>query len=575
VALNQALLEQLDAALSGAEDWYVVGARLREATETDGDAREQALPFVFAFGYMLTRDEERRAEQGPFGPMIETDQGQFPPPVSDIEDAQVDAWREAIEALGNPIALARLHDLLWLRRANSERPDLDARAAVDAYREISHNKAWSSIDRVDCLTRALELVVGVRDVERRTAVVDRMVEFAKEDLANEDEGGPGVTLSLLVPLAGLEEPPAQIDELINSAADIYGGDPFIGDTIFDLRAARDPEAADQIRRTQVEAWRGAAGQAEGLVRAMHLQRALEVAKAHGLGDLLEELRRELQEMQPEEFDLKTVSAEVQIPTEKLQNIIDELVGTEGIDDALQNLGALQAPGGTPEQLDQQVAELRESAPLQFLFRKVVLRNDEATTLFIADTPEKHQRWARAQHRANEARFRSLLVANVLDEIPRRHGEASRSQLTELFTTELIDEPTAGRIARAFELYWAREHDDAAHLLASRLESVLRGLAQKVGIPTYTEPSGVKPGHERSLGWILDQLKPVFATALGWHAYLENLLVDPLGLNLRNVIAHGLRDEIDRGDAALLLQAACFLRLVKLSSQEQLGAEPTS
>jgi hypothetical protein len=90
------------------------------------------------------------------------------------------------------------------------------------------------------------------------------------------------------------------------------------------------------------------------------------------------------------------------------------------------------------------------------------------------------------------------------------------------------------------------------------------MARRIGIPIFREPSGAKPGHVQSLGLILDQLRPAFGQA-AWHAYLENLLTDPLGLNLRNVIAHGLRDQVDRLDAALLIQAACYLRLLKVET----------
>jgi hypothetical protein len=44
---------------------------------------------------------------------------------------------------------------------------------------------------------------------------------------------------------------------------------------------------------------------------------------------------------------------------------------------------------------------------------------------------------------------------------------------------------------------------------------------------------------RSLGDLLEALDGRLATP-GWHNYLKSLLADPLGLNLRNVIAHGLR-----------------------------------
>jgi hypothetical protein len=67
---------------------------------------------------------------------------------------------------------------------------------------------------------------------------------------------------------------------------------------------------------------------------------------------------------------------------------------------------------------------------------------------------------------------------------------------------------------------------------------------------------------RPLGDLLHQLRGRFPSE-GWRIHLLHLLVDPLGLNLRNVIAHRVRARIERADATLLLHAIAFLRLLQL------------
>ena len=134
-------------------------------------------------------------------------------------------------------------------------------------------------------------------------------------------------------------------------------------------------------------------------------------------------------------------------------------------------------------------------------------------------------------------------------------------MTTFFTSKLIDRAASERIARAFELWWDGAFDDSAHVIAPRLEGALRTLARGVGIVVIREPVADKPGGVRSLGDIFFALQGRMPA--GWHAYLYHLLSDPLGPNLRNVIAHGVRAQIDRQDAALLLHAACLLRQVQL------------
>jgi hypothetical protein len=86
------------------------------------------------------------------------------------------------------------------------------------------------------------------------------------------------------------------------------------------------------------------------------------------------------------------------------------------------------------------------------------------------------------------------------------------------------------------------------------------MARRVGLTVIREPVGDEPGGARSLGTLLLELRGAFPDP-EWHDYLFNLLANPLGLNLRNTIAHGLSPRVGAGDAALLLHAACYLRLL--------------
>jgi hypothetical protein len=564
MTLKDSAIATLNQAMVDAEGWFAVKTKLAELTPDDGDPDEYR-PLDSAFAYMLVHDEERQVEEGVFAPMFSApDVGQYPPPLSELEEQDVDVWADAVEQIDAPVGLARLHDLLWERR-HGDRPDLHARAAVYAYLVVSKYESWPAIERTWCLTRALQLATSVKDLDRIEEVVRRAVEVAREDLAV-DDGGPGIAFGLLAPLAQLQEPPPALDELIEAADAKHGNDPHIAEAIFDLKAARQPDEAEALRRGQVERWREVAGKATGMLRSLHLQRALEVAKTHGLSDLLDEIRVELRNMTPEDFDLKSVSVDIPVPDE-LDSFLDQLVGQDSWDRALVRLIHGGPPGGEPEHLDKHIADLRQAAPLQFLVTRVVLSADETTAIFRATDEESHQRLARSEQRAQRAKLMgAMVIGPALMRIPEKYGPIESQRLAEFFTSDMIDAATAERIAAAVELLWAGKPDEAAHLIVPRLESVLREFARRLGIPIVVEPSGPKPGHVKSLSPILDQLRPAFAQR-GWHAYVENVLADPLGLNLRNAIAHGLRDRIDEVDAALLIHVACFLRSLELRRRE--------
>jgi hypothetical protein len=169
--------------------------------------------------------------------------------------------------------------------------------------------------------------------------------------------------------------------------------------------------------------------------------------------------------------------------------------------------------------------------------------------------------AKAQHRSFSARIWATFAVSILEGVERRHERLSHEDLSAFFASAFIDDVTAERIATSLDLWWDGHADESAHLLAPRLEAAIRELARRVGIPIIREPVGERPGRVRNLGEILGAVEGRLPTA-GWLAYLQSLLADPLGLNLRNVIAHGLRGEVGREDAALLIHAACFLRLLE-------------
>jgi hypothetical protein len=59
----------------------------------------------------------------------------------------------------------------------------------------------------------------------------------------------------------------------------------------------------------------------------------------------------------------------------------------------------------------------------------------------------------------------------------------------------------------------------------------------------------------------------------WFDYLEALLCDPLAINLRNDIAHGVRQRVGGVEAALLIQAACHLTLIRAAERSEQPLPP--
>ena len=563
------MVELVERALLDAGSWYEIYARIEKAVPEGQEAAYRSA--VWAFGYLLlTPDqiENREREGSPFGAMWEFDGKRLPPRLADVPDEDVGTWLTLFDAIDEPRSRSRIGDLLWERKA-PPRPDQKARAAVAALLELAIDGTWEPLESTHGLVRALEVTMSLSDQELQRRAVETMVKAIKVELESEHDR-PGIPFSLLRPLVDLPPAarPAGLEALIRQTATKYEGDPHHVETAIDLEARLvGADDVPDVRQRQVQLWREAADKAEGLVRLVFLERALEIARTHGLVEEAKQLRVELGSISEEELDLKKITAETKLDSELVEEYVASFINFDNWQDSLVRFGLQGPPGGEPGQLDSEIAKRMQESPIQFLVTKTVIDPDSGAAIFHAADELTHKKAATAEHRQLAGRLWSVFAVDVLRRIEEKYGRPEHQQLTDFFTAPFIEAAIAERIARAFELWWEGQPDDAAHVLVPRLEAIIRELARQLGVPVIREPQGDKPGGVRSLGDLLFALDGRLPTA-GWHAYLINLLSDPLGLNLRNVIGHGMRSSITAEDAALLLHAACFLRLVEPKQQDR-------
>lgn len=556
--MSTAQAELLQAAALEASSWYEIGERLREAAGPQG--QDQVGPIVSAFQYdFIEPTEERRNRWGPFGPMLELADGRvYPVPLEDVPDEWLRQWAELPDRVEHPAIRSRLHDLLWERRWGS-RPDVHARSAVDALERLAVG-SWNALDRAECLVRALELARAVGDEDRRNRIIVKTVEAARASITGQHRE-PGVALRLIESLMRLpaSDQPTEIDELLEDAASAYKPDPWILQSIADLqslRAGSDPEKIRSIYVRQIEHWREAARRATGLVRLAHLENALELARMHGLREMAEELRRTIQAMTPDEMDLKTISATVEMPREQVEEFHNAFLAGEDWRQCLTLFGSYGPPSGDYAANLKMIEQLQQDHPLQFLFRRVIL-GPENVPIRHATTEEEHREVELSEYEARGIAVWGLSAAEILDRIHREKPEPQPEHLTEFFTTSVVVPEIADRVGRALNLYWEGQPDEASHVLVPRLEAIIREMCRQAGLAIIREPRGREPGGVRPLGDLMNALKGRLDES--WRRYLANLLIDPVGTNLRNRIAHALLPRVGREQAAVLFHAACFLR----------------
>lgn len=544
-------LDQLRSCLEKESEWHRVERSFREAL--DEDAGEDARPVVWAFGYMLVgrRREEPRERSGVFAPMIVWENGaSFPPPLVEIETDAAPIWADYAEATEDyPLAASRFHDLLWVIRFGDRAVD-HARAAIDAYLELG--EIVQTMDLVDCISRALEIGSEIGDEDRIAAAVKKAVEVTEAEIAEANERRPGIPMNLLEDLAALkpERRPDNLMDLIEAAGKRYGADPWIAQSASELRASLLPSERTVLAEEQVARWRAEAQEGDGLLRYVHLQHALELARKHSLTKQAEEILVELQSITPEELDLKRISAEVKISREKIDPFIKSFGEQDSWEVALERLGAEGPPitGGPAEQSETLLSRI---IPTQVI-------GSRSSLVFGAAEEEEHDRLDASNDDALRIQLWGTLMVEILDTIRDRLGTPDRNALIDFFTTELIDASIASRLADALLRFFDGDDDGALHIAIPQIEASIRSAAAHLEIVVIKNPQGERPGGVRPLGALLADLRG--RTDEAWRRYFVNALNDSLGLNLRDQVSHGLYGPVSRGDVATALHIALQLRL---------------
>jgi hypothetical protein len=154
--------------------------------------------------------------------------------------------------------------------------------------------------------------------------------------------------------------------------------------------------------------------------------------------------------------------------------------------------------GNAALIDEQSAEF----PLQSLFPTQVL-GQEGTTIRIASSPDDHRIVGLTRQEGLAIAFYGTIIVDVLDAAVERYGIPSATDIAPAFPGSLIDPRLADRLARATVHYLSGDPDAAGHLIAPRLEGLLRHLARSAGVLVIREPRGVRSGWVVSVGDVLN------------------------------------------------------------------------
>lgn len=464
-----------------------------------------------------------------------------------------------VQSLHDPELRARLLDVLWIQGRSFPA----AQGAVESYLasalRLEHPKEWTACG--ERLERALRLAAGLGKggTELRVRVLGEI-----EAMLLRHRGTDPLYLTLRLIQLLLEFKYGDLRQFAGFAAaaaasaeadnDFWRAKDYYRLAADCHREAGDADAEGNALRQSAECLvkeselahkqtgRGAMTAAAVLSDAVEAMR-----QAPGGRERASELHERLLALQQAALaELKPISTS--IDAEELVRRSVAAVRDKPVHEAIFALCTLAKPPSMAK-LKQEVHEQARVAVFGSLFSTEVL-NSRGRVIARApglgmgaeDSKEDGLRWRMFR---NAQMTRSLTVQARLNparmEILGAHGPGRGDLLGLVQYSPWIPPGHAESVLRALVAGFQGDMLVAGHMIPPQLEALVRHVVEsRGGATSMLEPGGVQP--ERPLGALLDT--PEAAEAFGADGVfeLQGLLIDPLGNNLRNEVAHGLLDD---------------------------------
>lgn len=539
--------------------WPDAGGSTAEGTGglPDEVAHLDALATAFMYDYFVPAARATGTFRG--GDYRNRAGEQWPPPLTELPGEIMSIWERYAAVASAPLARARLHDVLFEARYGDARAH--ARAAVAAYLDCAERVKDSlfTVSAVPWLVRALELGRSTRQDDLLGRVTEHMWAHAEAALDGSD-WAPGVTLGMLGPLVAHRLELDKTRPLLDRARTAYEDDPHIVDEVLTMIRSQAGTNTERCRvdRQRVQCWLDAAAQTTGLVRHMHLTKAAELGCNLGVADLTSQAVVALQATGLDDLGLQPVEVVMEVPAEVFEVFRSLALTASNLAEALWTVVETGPPAGDSEHSRRTVADQRQTFRFASLAIPVRL-NYGALPQYSPGSAEAREEYELTELEVAALRISGSLLEVALDATCKRFAPAE-ADLVAIFQHEpVVPEPVARSFARAFGHYWNNDPEAACTVAIPRIETLARGLLKARGASVFSPQKGPAAGQMSMLDRLLRQLADHGADE-SWIRSLQALLIKPgVGLNLRNDILHGLRDEPpSQAEAALVLQAALFL-----------------
>jgi len=529
--------------------------------------------------------DERHAGTSPwncfFAPKMEAEDGRDEfPNLALLTSENVDEWAEVAESVKHPGPKARFADAAWEfgKRLGSTRKDLYrfGRMASESYLELAGRADSHPIELINAVARSVRIATQLRAGD----LIDRGYEFLMQYADSVEQAHIGLwsaPFEVLLPLNSLSA--AQRDRLLDRHSKRFEATVASGD-IFRMRMIgpafakyfydrQQYQRAKDITFAYGEAVLKSAVSLNASIAAHHIEGVLEAYRAVGLKEETDRVRLLLEEKGRGVLaGMKSQRVELKLDLDAVDSAIAEMIDVEDPLVALYRLANNCAPD--PEKLE---AEF-EAATERLMFHRLLpvsIIGDDGLTVTTIRTYDQDKEGRLVMELARDMGLKTTFFLSGLDEWKKKFELGGIPDTPSLFESLLIPSDRVTLFQEGLQAFESEDYIKCIHVLVFQVENSLRELLRFLDRPTTkSTDDGYQPKNMKDVlhdSAVKDALDPKL-----W-SFLKVLYTDNRGMNLRNLVAHGVAPAgaFNRINAALVVQSVVFLSLVRAEAIDVVDA----
>lgn len=510
------------------------------------------------------------AKGQPFGPLAQWPDGRRTMLPEDLTEVELPQLEKTLSVSENPEFVARICDVLWIRRKDP----VFARRAINAYLqsadEDKDNEMW--VPRSEWLKRATQITMELGEKAEERKVIKKklsdLFEQSRKICFNpKQDYWPSSILKLLIENKLVDD----WEELGNKAVEIAKGFPAspgcdaprkyyrLAEKCYGY--ANKSDKVKQIRLAIAKHWEDEARcfktpqGCDGFNLAHRLEKAIHAYREAGEKKKAEALVHELKEANKITLgQMKTITTPP-IDAAPLIKIADDLLqGKEGIA-AIEAFAALCKPFSYGHEKDSAEKNLKEH-PLQGLFNTNILTQEGNVSAKISGITDDYENTLKAQIIRGYNLGQNLSACTTLKRgvvLILQSGDSWKEAIKELINkSKFVPKERIDIFERAIIAGFESDFLTFTHLIIPQIENSVRLIfaMNKLKV-TSVSSDGVQ--EERDLNQLLadPNAEGIFGKDLIWE--MRSILTEKCGSNLRNRVCHGLIDSQDiNGSSSLFL-----------------------